>query len=70
MPHVGFEPTTPVFERAKMIHTLDRAVTVIGNAGTTGSTSARDIDAMCVGVVVLRSLQLTVHTFILAFNTT
>jgi hypothetical protein len=28
MPRVGFEPTTP--ERAKTVHALDRAVTVIG----------------------------------------
>jgi hypothetical protein len=26
----GFEPTIPVFERAKSFYTLDRAVTVIG----------------------------------------
>jgi hypothetical protein len=30
MPWVGFEPTIPVFERAKTIHALDRAATVIG----------------------------------------
>jgi hypothetical protein len=30
MPQVGFEPTIPVFERAKTIHTLDRAAAVIG----------------------------------------
>jgi hypothetical protein len=30
MPRVGFEPTIPVFERAKTIHVLDRAATVIG----------------------------------------
>jgi hypothetical protein len=29
MPGVGFEPMTPVFERAKTIHALDRAATVI-----------------------------------------
>jgi hypothetical protein len=27
---VGFEPMIPVFERAKTVHALDRAVTVIG----------------------------------------
>jgi hypothetical protein len=27
---VGFEPTIPAFERAKTVHTLDRAATVIG----------------------------------------
>jgi hypothetical protein len=30
MPRVGFESTTPVFERAKTVHVLDRAATVIG----------------------------------------
>jgi hypothetical protein len=30
MPQVGFEPTTPVFERARTAHALDRTATVIG----------------------------------------
>jgi hypothetical protein len=30
MPRVGFEPAIPVFERAKTVHALDRAATVIG----------------------------------------
>jgi hypothetical protein len=30
MPQVGFEPTIPVFERAKTIHALDRAAAVMG----------------------------------------
>jgi hypothetical protein len=30
MPQVGFEPTTPVFERAKKAHALDLTATVIG----------------------------------------
>jgi hypothetical protein len=30
MPQVGFEPTIPVFERAKTVHALDRAANVIG----------------------------------------
>jgi hypothetical protein len=30
MPQVGFEPTIPVFERAKTVHALDRTATVIG----------------------------------------
>jgi hypothetical protein len=30
MPQVGFEPTIPVFKRAKTLHALDRAATVIG----------------------------------------
>jgi hypothetical protein len=31
MPQVGFQPTIPVLQRAKTVHALDRAVTVIGN---------------------------------------
>jgi hypothetical protein len=30
MPQVEFEPTTPMFERVKTVHALDRAATVIG----------------------------------------
>jgi hypothetical protein len=30
MSQVGFEPTIPVFDRAKAVHALDRATTVIG----------------------------------------
>jgi hypothetical protein len=30
MPRVGFEPTTPVFERAKVVHAFDRTGTGIG----------------------------------------
>jgi hypothetical protein len=30
MPRVGFESMIPVFERAKIVHTLDRVVTVTG----------------------------------------
>jgi hypothetical protein len=30
MPRVGFELMTPVFERAKTIHALERVATVIG----------------------------------------
>jgi hypothetical protein len=29
MPRVEFEPTIPVFERARTVNALDRAVTVI-----------------------------------------
>jgi Na+-transporting methylmalonyl-CoA/oxaloacetate decarboxylase gamma subunit len=32
MPRVGFEPTIPAFERAKTVHALDRAATVIGTS--------------------------------------
>jgi hypothetical protein len=34
MPYVGFEPTIPVFERAKTVHALDGAATVIGKVST------------------------------------
>jgi hypothetical protein len=30
MPRMGFEPTIPVFERAKVVHAFDSAATVIG----------------------------------------
>jgi hypothetical protein len=30
MSRVGFEPMIPAFERAKTVHALDRAATVIG----------------------------------------
>jgi hypothetical protein len=30
MPQVEFEPAIPVFERAKTVHALDSAATVIG----------------------------------------
>jgi hypothetical protein len=30
MPQVGFKPTIPMFERAKTIHALEHAATVIG----------------------------------------
>jgi hypothetical protein len=32
MPQVEFEPTIPVFDRAKAVHASDRAATVIGRA--------------------------------------
>jgi hypothetical protein len=31
IPRLEFEPRIPVFERAKTVHALDRAATVIGN---------------------------------------
>jgi hypothetical protein len=34
MPRVGFEPAIPVFERAKTVHALDCAATVIGTGST------------------------------------
>jgi hypothetical protein len=39
MPRVGFETTIPVFERAKTVHALDRAVTLIGDDADDSSNS-------------------------------
>jgi hypothetical protein len=33
IPQVGFEPMNPLFERAKTVHVLDRAATMIGPEG-------------------------------------
>jgi hypothetical protein len=44
MPLVGFEPTIPVFERAKTVHALDPldcAATVIGTTTTTADSSVQ-----------------------------
>jgi hypothetical protein len=42
MPRVGFETTTPVFERAKTVNALDRAATVIGLNAHTSEKSQED----------------------------
>jgi hypothetical protein len=42
---VGFKPTIPVFERAKTVHAIDRAATVIG-VMTTGHLKIRE-DTAC-----------------------
>jgi hypothetical protein len=42
MPQVGFVPTIPVFERAKMVHASDRASTVIGSDENTSITEIND----------------------------
>jgi hypothetical protein len=39
MPWVGFEPKIPMLERAKTVHALDRATTVMGSLK--GTTSLR-----------------------------
>jgi hypothetical protein len=33
MPRVGFERTVPAFERAKVVHVLNRTATVTGKSG-------------------------------------
>jgi hypothetical protein len=40
MPQVGFELMIPVFERAKIVHVLDHAATVIGKVRTDKNFSA------------------------------
>jgi hypothetical protein len=41
MPRVGFEPTILAFERAKTVHTLDRAATVIGGFAVDFNSSSK-----------------------------
>jgi hypothetical protein len=48
MPQVGFEPTIPVFERAKRVHSLDRADTVIGYGESKGGTNSDDLSHLAV----------------------
>jgi hypothetical protein len=40
---VGFEPTIPVFERAKIVHALDRAATVIGPVDSNSVSIVTDL---------------------------
>jgi hypothetical protein len=42
MPRVVFEPTIPAFERAKKVHALDRAATVIGSYFPRGRKTLAD----------------------------
>jgi hypothetical protein len=46
MPRVGFEPTIPVFERAKKFHALDGAAIVIGLIYHTAPILYKDIHGM------------------------
>jgi hypothetical protein len=39
MPRVGFEPTTPMFERAKTVHSLDSVAIVFGDDTTLKTTN-------------------------------
>jgi hypothetical protein len=41
MPWVGFEPTIPMFEQAKTVHALDRAVTVVGYSSSTAEVKLK-----------------------------
>jgi hypothetical protein len=44
MPRMRFEHTTPVFERAKIVHALDRAATMIGTYQTVLCHNQEDHD--------------------------
>jgi hypothetical protein len=51
MPPVGFEPTTPVFDRAKNLHALNRAATVIDtNMATMLKYGAVTVELKTVGI--------------------
>jgi hypothetical protein len=41
MPSAGFEPMIPAFERAKTVHGLDRAATVIGKTLVTSILNSK-----------------------------
>jgi hypothetical protein len=47
MPRVGFQPTIPAFERAKTVHALDRAATVIGCYVHNGTVSPNTLCYYC-----------------------
>jgi hypothetical protein len=55
-PRVRFEPTTPVFERAKTVHASDHAATVIGF--TALHLSQKLVQYM---FAVIRSLNVKIH---------
>jgi hypothetical protein len=47
MPWVGFEPTIPVYERAKTVHALDRAANVISYEYYRNLKSVSIVVALC-----------------------
>jgi hypothetical protein len=55
MPLAGFQPTTPVFKRAKTFHTLDRAATVTGALQT--YLNIFDLQSVIVGKSFIRFLK-------------
>jgi hypothetical protein len=52
MPGVGFEPTIPVFERAKTFHALDRADVVIGFHLLLILFSSSSVNCLVIGLTV------------------
>jgi hypothetical protein len=68
---VGFEPAIPVLERAKTVHALDRAVTVIGSPSISYDLSHQHLFQLIIRyrpVVRLYSIQ-TVLTSSFEINT-
>jgi hypothetical protein len=57
IPQVGFEPTIPVFERAKTVRVSDRTATVIGHYKYSGTIR-----------IILFSNQVNVHFMIIIFS--
>jgi hypothetical protein len=58
----GFEPTIPAFERAKTVHALDRAATVIGGFGISGAEVLDSTTAVIATSVLSSSCPVTGRT--------
>jgi hypothetical protein len=66
MPRVGFEPTIPVFERAKTFYALDRAATVIISRN---ATQLKEIEGLNFSTYEGTShLQAEIHTSCIIFE--
>jgi hypothetical protein len=61
IPWVGFEPKTPVFERAKTVHALDRAAAVIGISSVTKTVMIRNTES--IKTVGSSTLQVTIFLY-------
>jgi hypothetical protein len=48
MPWVGFEPTIPVFERAKIFDALELAAAVIGQCSVSKLKSVNTVDGLAI----------------------
>jgi hypothetical protein len=59
---VGLEPTIPVFERAKTIHVLDRASTVIGPCNL--YNDARNVKRRCFQNINITALKKETDKFV------
>jgi hypothetical protein len=55
---VGFEPTIPVFERAKTVYALDRAATVMGSMKVHRSQKTLLLMHSCAAQILNHSLRL------------